>query len=192
MGWINEERDDSVGEKVEVLPNSSTQILDSIAVPPVLNSPVAAHVHSASEMRTLTGSVTETEALRETERPDGRESLLGGCATGVGVTIDSQCYTPPAAPPDIPTYEEVRRAYDDGSPYGNVKGIVEAMQFARFMALEHGVLIAELPRSQQSTLTKLIADRQGITLPPPKRVKRGRPWRRPAKPTETRQASTRR
>jgi hypothetical protein len=129
MGWINEEGDDSIGEEVEVLPNSSTQILHSIAVPPVqqanivsLNSPVAAHVHSASEMRTLTGSVTETEALRETERPDGRESLLGGCATGVGVTIDSQCYTPPAAPPDIPTYEEVRQAYDDRSPYGKAKG----------------------------------------------------------------------
>ena len=60
------------------------------------------------------------------------------------------------------------------------------MKFAMFMAVEHGVLIAELPRSQQNTLTKLIAERQGIALPPPKRVKRGRPWRRPENPMQAR------
>ena len=196
MEWISEERSILIEKEVEVLPNPSTPNLDSIVVAPVeqavivsLKSPLTGDRRSASEMCTLTGPVTHTDTLSGTERPDGRESLLGGCATGLGVTIDSQVYTPPAAPPDIPTYEEVRQAYDDGSPYGNIKGIVEAMQFARFMADEHGVLIAELPRSQQSTLTRLIAERQGITLPTPKRIKRGRPWRRPEKPAEAREAA---
>lgn len=156
MEWIGEECSDSIEKEVEILPKPSTPSLDSIPVPPIqqavivsLDSPLAGDRRSASEMCALTGPVTHTDTLRGTERPDGRESLLGGCATGIGVTIDSQVYTPAAAPPDIPTYEEVRQAYDDGSPYGNVKGIVEAMQFARLMAVEHGVLIAGLPRSQQ-------------------------------------------
>jgi len=90
--------------------------------------------------------------------------------------------TAPAAPSDIPTYDELRQAYDDGTSNGKVKGIIEAMQFARLMAVEHGLLIAGLPTSQRSTLTKLIAEQQGITLPPPKRTK-GKPWMRPEKHT---------
>jgi Replicase family/Primase C terminal 1 (PriCT-1) len=188
MGSVKEEQNGSVRKEVEVLPKPSAHLVPPVKLASFVlpDSPIADHVPSASQVHTLTGSVTQTDTLRGIERPNGRESLLGGYATGVGVTIDSQCYTPPAAPPDIPTYEEVRQGYDDGSPYSHVKGIVEAMKFAMFMAVEHGVLIAELPRSQQNTLTKLIAERQGITLPPPKRVKSGRPWRRPERRTEIR------
>src|SRR5205085_11382395 len=105
MGWINEECSDSVREEVEFLPKPPEQSLDSIPIVPVeqsvivsLDSPLTGDRRPASEMFTATGPVTQTDTLRGTERPDGRESLLGGCATGLGVTIDSQVYTPPAAP----------------------------------------------------------------------------------------------
>jgi hypothetical protein len=88
MGSVKEEQNGSVRKEVEVLPKPSAQSMASTLVPPVQyvafvspESPVTAHVHSASETHPLTGSVTQTDTLRGIERPNGRESLLGGYAT---------------------------------------------------------------------------------------------------------------
>ncbi len=75
-------------------------------------------------------------------------------------------------PDDILTYADARQAHDDGSSYGNVKGIVGAMTYAREMATRYGIVLVDAPSSQRPTLERLAAEQAGMTLPAPERIKR--------------------
>jgi hypothetical protein len=93
---------------------------------------------TGSEIEPVTRTVTEIEKLSAFST----SLCLVGYASGEGVTIGHPTLHPPRPTlDDILTYADARQAHDDGSSYGNVKGIVGAMRYARQMADEHGVII---------------------------------------------------
>jgi len=144
---------------------SSTHNIDSS-----LTSSVDSQRHSdpitGSEMDTVTSTVTEVEKLSAFGTS---LSLVGFASQGRG-----NYRTPNDTPPldTILSYAEVQQRHNDGSTYGKVKGLVEAMTYAREMASRYGIVLVDAAASQRPTLERLAAEQAGMTLPAPEPIKR--------------------
>jgi hypothetical protein len=201
IGWLEQEFEEEaklVDQALDQLARdrAETEVLDSVgmdsgdshegdsSVSILSESGFISHIASSTLTidLSLTSSVTGPEigtvttTVTEVEKQSGLMATslsLGAYGTREGVTIGHPTVHPPTPTlDDILTYADARQAHDDGSSYGNVKGLVGAMTYARDMATRYGIVLVDAPSSQRPTLTRLVAERAGITLPPSERIKR--------------------
>jgi hypothetical protein len=195
IGWLEQEFEEEaklVDQALDQLARdrAETEVLDSVgmnegdtAVNILSESGFSSHIPSStltidssltssvtgSEIGTVTRTVTEVDKLSAF----GTSLSLGAYGTREGVTIGHPTLHPPRPTlDDILSYADARQAHDDKSSYGNVKGIVGAMTYAREMATRYGIVLVDAPASQRPTLERLAAEQAGMTLPPPERIKR--------------------